>query len=323
MKRIPLRETLLVCLAGSTSLAAAASLSISLREDGVRVEWPGGGILESSDSPSGPWRELPAAVSPHRISATTDTTYFRLKTVMVLLSTAKAGSGQGSIVSEPPGIHCGTECSALLPLNTAVTLTAVPEPGSVFVGWSGACSGTGTGQVLMGAPKSVTATFILTSAFGLVNGDFELGPNIGWTQEPGPLIYRARDYGVEPYSGDYVAYLGPDEDDRHIATLSQRVTLPNTWPLYLNFALWLYSEELNDVGYYDWFGFYIDGEPIIENTRLATGNTGGDGWRRLAIDISTYAGRNVVIAFQIGSNAWDPLASWALLDELSLGNQPW
>lgn len=323
MKITSLQKALLVCFAGSTSFAAAASLKISTQAQGVTLEWPGPGILESADSPGGPWRELPAAISPLRISAAAGTTYFRLKTVYVLLSAAKEGAGQGSIASEPSGIQCGTDCSESFPLNTVVTLNAVAGPGSVFAGWSGACSGTGPCQVLMNAGKSVTAIFNPASTSGLVNGDFEMGPEVGWTQSPGPLIYFARDYGVEPYSGDYVAYLGYEEDNRHIATLSQRVNLPNTWPLYLNFALWLYSEEFNDVGYYDWFGFYIDWVPILENTRLASGNTGGDGWRKLSIDISAYAGKNVVLAFQIGSNAWDPLASWALLDALSLSNQPW
>jgi len=40
-----------------------------------------------------------------------------------------------------------------------VTLTARAARGSTFVGWSGACTGTGSCAVTMNAAKSVTATF--------------------------------------------------------------------------------------------------------------------------------------------------------------------
>jgi len=40
-----------------------------------------------------------------------------------------------------------------------VTLTATPAAGSSFLGWSGACSGTGTCALTMGADQAATATF--------------------------------------------------------------------------------------------------------------------------------------------------------------------
>jgi hypothetical protein len=43
--------------------------------------------------------------------------------------------------------------------NTSVTLTATPALGSIFSGWSGACSGTGTCTVVITQARSVTATF--------------------------------------------------------------------------------------------------------------------------------------------------------------------
>jgi Divergent InlB B-repeat domain len=59
------------------------------------------------------------------------------------LSVSKSGSGSGTVVSEPVGIECGGSCEASFyrgPLvygQILIALTAVPDPGSVFVGWSG------------------------------------------------------------------------------------------------------------------------------------------------------------------------------------------
>jgi hypothetical protein len=60
-----------------------------------------------------------------------------------LLTVSKSGSGSGTVVSEPAGIECGGSCEAgfywgLLDYRgVEIALTAVPDPGSVFVGWSG------------------------------------------------------------------------------------------------------------------------------------------------------------------------------------------
>ena len=69
---------------------------------------------------------------------------------MLALSTV----GGGSIGSQPASVTGNYDA------GTVVTLTPLPDPGSVFTGWSGACSGAAaTCVVTMDAPKSVTATF--------------------------------------------------------------------------------------------------------------------------------------------------------------------
>lgn len=78
------------------------------------------------------------------------------------LVVTKAGNGAGTVISSPAGIDCGTTCTATYPPSTSVTLNAVADAGSTFVGWSGGgCSGTGLCTVLMTAPTSVSATFTL------------------------------------------------------------------------------------------------------------------------------------------------------------------
>jgi hypothetical protein len=80
-------------------------------------------------------------------------------TCLVPVVVAKAGSGSGTVTSSPAGISCGATCSHSYDAGTSVTLTATPATGSVFSGWSGACSGTGACHLTMNQAKAVTATF--------------------------------------------------------------------------------------------------------------------------------------------------------------------
>ena len=75
------------------------------------------------------------------------------------LSVLKLGTGSGTVTSSPAGIDCGSDCSESFNCGTVVTLTATPTGGSVFTGWSGACSGAGTCTITMDANKTVAATF--------------------------------------------------------------------------------------------------------------------------------------------------------------------
>lgn len=69
--------------------------------------------------------------------------------------------GAGKVTSNPAGIDCGATCRAVVSPGGSVTLTAIPEAGSLFVGWSGdACAGTASCSVLMNQPRSVKAAFV-------------------------------------------------------------------------------------------------------------------------------------------------------------------
>jgi hypothetical protein len=78
----------------------------------------------------------------------------------VPLTVTKAGTGTGTVTSRPPVIDCGTTCTAEFEEGELVKLTAAPEPGFEFVGWSGGgCTGTGVCEVSMAAAQNVTAEF--------------------------------------------------------------------------------------------------------------------------------------------------------------------
>ncbi len=70
----------------------------------------------------------------------------------------KAGTGSGTVTSDPAGLDCSESCSARFPFGAVVNLTAIPAPGSVFAGWSGDpdCA---DGTVTLNADKACTATF--------------------------------------------------------------------------------------------------------------------------------------------------------------------
>jgi len=81
-----------------------------------------------------------------------------------LLSLIFTGSGSGSVTSDPPGVSCSSDCTQLLGIGEAYTLTAAADAGSIFTGWGAACSGEGVCVVTMTEPISVSASFNLDSS---------------------------------------------------------------------------------------------------------------------------------------------------------------
>jgi alpha-tubulin suppressor-like RCC1 family protein len=94
---------------------------------------------------------------------------FHVAGLSISLNVTKAGLGTGTVTSVPAGIACGSDCSETYSANAPVTLAAVPATGSVFAGWSGACSGILGCVLTMDASKNVTATFnTITSSLPVV-----------------------------------------------------------------------------------------------------------------------------------------------------------
>jgi YVTN family beta-propeller protein len=92
---------------------------------------------------------------------------FSQVTPMANLRLQSAGSGTGSISSNPSGAYCHTACGDdfSFPIGTTVTLTPVADPGSSFTGWSGGgCSGTSPCTLTINADTTVTGTFTFTAS---------------------------------------------------------------------------------------------------------------------------------------------------------------
>ena len=94
-----------------------------------------------------------------------------------LLTVAKNGSGSGTVTSHPTGIDCGSDCSESYAFGSDVTLTATPDPGSVFAGWSGHTDCL-DGVLVMGSEKTCTATFLRA----LFADGFESGNTSAWSR---------------------------------------------------------------------------------------------------------------------------------------------
>ncbi len=77
------------------------------------------------------------------------------------LTVSKSGTGSGTITSSPDGIDCGSDCLESLENGSLVTLTAKPETGSSFIGWSGpdGCWDTSPCEVTMDEARDIDAEF--------------------------------------------------------------------------------------------------------------------------------------------------------------------
>ena len=85
------------------------------------------------------------------------------------LTITVTGNGTGTVTSNPPGISCKPTCSGSYAAATKVMLTAKAATGSYFVGWSGACKGTGTCTVTMNSNLAATATFNTNQTVKVLN----------------------------------------------------------------------------------------------------------------------------------------------------------
>jgi hypothetical protein len=111
------------------------------------------------------------------------------------LTPANTGTGTGHITATAPGSTCPPNCTPNYPLGTVVTLRAVPDAASLFVGWSGACSGSA-----MAATVTVTDNLGCTATFGPAPPFPKLTPNsaatlqgnslgLSWSAVPGAQSY--------------------------------------------------------------------------------------------------------------------------------------
>jgi Bacterial Ig domain/Divergent InlB B-repeat domain len=112
-------------------------------------------LTAGTHTPPGTYTVEVAGTSPSAVHGTTLT--FTVNAAHTLTVT-KSAAGAGTVTSNPTGIDCGSTCSYAFASGTPVTLTASPAAGSMFLNWSGDCSGA-TCTPTMDVDHAVTANF--------------------------------------------------------------------------------------------------------------------------------------------------------------------
>lgn len=139
------------------------------------------------------------------------------------LTTAKAGSGTGAISSSPLGINCGMDCMEIYSSAKTLTLTAIPDDGSEFTGWSGGCSGIGECIINVNENKIATATFSLSSVEEEEEdaGEEEGGGDGGENNNAPPIIHDIAGYSMGcaiHQNCNMPSWTVIDDDDEEVVT---------------------------------------------------------------------------------------------------------
>ena len=121
-----------------------------LLSSGIATFMPGGVTFLDPNSNS-PTTLLKVPDAPAGGAFDTTTLIVTPSSTLYTLTLSTSGSGSGSISSFPSG--------TTFPAGINVNLIPNPATGSIFTGWSGACSGTGSCVVTMNSDQAVTATF--------------------------------------------------------------------------------------------------------------------------------------------------------------------
>ncbi|WP_177428132.1 NHL domain-containing protein, partial [Candidatus Venteria ishoeyi] len=107
------------------------------------------------------------------------------------LTISKTGAGSGTVTAAAgngSGIQCGAACSESYTENSVVNLIANADEGSLFNGWSGDCSGSGsTISLTLDTSKTCQAIFELRAQSNLIQR-FAGSGNTGFSGDNGPAL---------------------------------------------------------------------------------------------------------------------------------------
>lgn len=147
-----------------------------------------------------------------------------------------------------------------------------------------------------------TPTPTQTSGGSFVNGNFEQGNGVGWSESSSGgfdvvVLNTSNSPTLPTHSGSWLAWLGGA--DNETASVYQTVTVPGSAP-YLSYWIYLASQETLGCNY-DIGTVSVNGSTIQSYGLCDDNNTGG--YIRQSLNLSAYAGQSVTIAFGITTDS--------------------
>lgn len=153
----------------------------------------------------------------------------------------------------------------------------------------------------------------------LVNGNFEEGPTVGWTEssvQGWPLILTADMLLVPPRSGNWGVWLGGDINE--VSTVSQTVPLPGA--SFLRIFYWVASRESicgpGERAYVNVFDIAGNVGKDVATWQLCSTNDTDD-WVARDIDLSEFGSKTVRITIGASTNGNDENSNF-FVDDVSL-----
>ncbi|HLO26506.1 MAG TPA: hypothetical protein VK187_10355, partial [Geobacteraceae bacterium] len=169
-------------LAGVITVAAGDSHTVALKNDGTVWSWGGNDFSQIGDGTT-TQRLSPVPVTVNAVT----------------LTTILAGTGGGSVHSNPSGLSCslGT-CTMSVPSDTSVTLIASPNADSFFAGWSGGgCAGQSDCTITMSVNTTVYAVFDYVEPVKIQGGNFYSTLSGAYTEAKNGDPILARTFGFK------------------------------------------------------------------------------------------------------------------------------
>ncbi len=118
-------------------------------------DWDGHGWVVWQHTSTGHVRGIVGNVDLDRLAGE------RLGRIVIRRLSLEVDGGAGRVTSLPQGFGCDSSCARSVDPDTTVTLTAVPDAGAYFTGWTGACTGAEpTCTIQMRADRAVGARFV-------------------------------------------------------------------------------------------------------------------------------------------------------------------
>lgn len=187
------------------------------------------------------------------------------------LSVSKTGPtgfvGNGTVTSSPAGIDCGSDCSETYASQTKVTLSAVADAGSTFIGWGGACSGNASCVVTMKQATTVSASFASDGriAVSIIPGgrDYSGDPTYSGKVTSAPAGIDCGDvcsadfrYGssvtlsaapIDPATTRFVGWSGCPSPSGSTCTISANGAPPTVYATFSMRILWTLTVTVPDI----------------------------------------------------------------------------